>query len=118
MLTCAVDMNNVKKQESVLKFGQVINGSEYDISRNYDLSFWPCKVVEQTDDFNSYNVEIKLDDIETIKVNFLPIKSIKLVNKKRKSDQFLKGSFREPIGIPSHMIPLHWKLGHIGENLI
>ena len=108
MMICAIDMDDITQQESTLEQSHMINGSKYDTSLSSQLTFWPCYALHK-DKMGSYTVVIKLPDGEQKTVVSLPKMSIKAVNKQGQSDQFIKNSFRELIGIPTNILPLLWQ---------
>ena len=75
----------------------------------------PCDVISRSsiDGNDWYFARINITDsssneITRYHVEFLPRYAIRLVNRKYAKDQYLRGVFREVIGLPDGLFPDHW----------
>ena len=75
----------------------------------------PCDVISRssTDGNDWYFARINITDsssneITRYHVEYLPRYAIRLVNRKYAKDQYLRGVFREVIGLPDGLFPDHW----------
>lgn len=100
-----------------------VDGSKFHMNTISDGSFWPCSILEthvsNSTSMAHHTVRIfqspwhditswSNHDFPRILTNF-PADSVKMFYKPYKSPMHSRQAFRQPVGIPSDMIPIHWR---------